>query len=206
MDAYFREVCARGGHDHDLIGSLLEARVDGEALEEAELLSFCTLLLLAGHITTVNLLTNAIWCLLPEHLAELRAEPARVPAAVEEVLRYMSPVQGLSRVATRRTLINGIEIKAGERVVAWIASANRDERAFPDPERFDPRRQPNPHLSFGVGIHFCLGAPLSRLEARVALEELTQALPDLRVSEDDSPELRAGVLMGFTRLPVAAHP
>ncbi|MFN7145977.1 MAG: cytochrome P450, partial [Myxococcota bacterium] len=140
MDAYFADICRRGPPDRDdLLGALLAGKVDGVPLEQGEILSFCSLLLFAGHITTVNLIANATYCLLafPRALDALHRAPAGIPDAIEEVLRYMSPVQAMSRVATAPAEVGGVAVRAGDRVVAWIASANRDERVFDAPDRFD---------------------------------------------------------------------
>lgn len=208
MDAYFAEICRRGPPDRDdLLGALIAGKVDGVPLEEGEILSFCALLLFAGHITTVNLIANATYCLLghPDALDALHRDPAGVPDAIEEVLRYMSPVQAMSRVATGPAEVGGVGIRAGDRVVAWIASANRDERVFDAPDRFDITRRPNPHLAFGAGVHFCLGAWLTRLETRVALERLLTPLRHLRQSDADPPLLdETALLMGVSRLTLEA--
>lgn len=156
----------------DLISALAAAEVDGQRLADEEMVGFVSLLLLAGHITTTVLLGNSVLCLSehPEAVAALRADPGRLPAAIEEVLRYRAPLAPMTRRTTREVEIGGRAVPPGEIVVTWLSSANRDERVFPDPDRFDFRRKPNPHLSFGHGIHFCLGAPLARLETRIALE------------------------------------
>ncbi|MFF4037018.1 cytochrome P450 [Streptomyces sp. NPDC001816] len=156
----------------DLISALATAEVDGQRLADEEMVGFVSLLLLAGHITTTVLLGNSVLCLSehPEAVAALRADKSLLPVAIEEALRYRAPLAPMTRRTTREVEIGGRAVPAGEIIVTWLSSANRDERAFPDPDRFDFRRNPNPHLSFGHGIHFCLGAPLARLETRIALE------------------------------------
>ncbi|WP_406274783.1 cytochrome P450 [Streptomyces sp. NBC_00191] len=156
----------------DLISALAAAEVDGQRLADEEMVGFVSLLLLAGHITTTVLLGNALLCLgeHPEAVAALRADPGQLPTAIEEALRYRAPLAPMTRRTTREVEIGGRGVPAGEIIVTWLSSANRDERAFPDPDRFDFRRNPNPHLSFGHGIHFCVGAPLARLETRIALK------------------------------------
>jgi cytochrome P450 len=158
----------------DLLTRLIQAEVDGERLTQDEILGFFQLLLLAGSETTTNLINNAFVCFMdnPDQLDRLRRTPELLPSAIEEVLRYRSPLQWMYRVTTRDTHIHGKIIPAGKLVLIWMGSANRDPKQFADPDRFDITRNPNPHLAFGNGIHFCLGAPLSRLEGRVALTEL----------------------------------
>jgi cytochrome P450 len=203
MDAYFRRASAGRSGAPDLLGTLVDARVDGAGLNEPELLAFCGLLLLAGHITTVNLITNAVYSLLehPDVLDAVIADPALVPGVVEETLRTLPPVRGVGRVATRSVELGGVQVREGQRVIAWIAAANRDQRVFDAPDRFDPHRRPNPHLAFGMGPHFCLGAPLARLEARLALEALAPHLRDLALSTADPPRLvRSELLLGFSHM------
>ena len=164
----------RADPEQDLLTGLVEAEVDGERLSQEEILGFFQLLVVAGQETTSALLKNAVLCLLehPEQLARLRAAPGLLPQAIEEVLRYRSPLQWMMRTPRRDVELHGTVIPAGALVLPMIGSANRDPRRFPDPDRFDITRDPNPHLAFGHGAHFCLGAPLSRLEARIALGDL----------------------------------
>ena len=184
MGPYLLEITARRRREprDDLISALLAAELDGERLSDADLLSFTWLLLVAGNVTTTNLITNAIHTLLrhPRELRKLRDDLSLLPSAIEEVLRYRSPVQFMFRIAVRDVEMGGRTIKAGARVIALIGSANRDGAKFPHPSRFDITRSPNPHLGFGQGIHYCLGAPLARLEAKVALPLLLERLPNLR--------------------------
>lgn len=205
MDAWFAEECRRPGRADrdDLLGTLLSGRADGEPLSEGEVLSFCSLLLLAGHVTTVNLIANAAWCLLrnPDQLALVAGDRSSVPDAIEETLRFVGPAQEVVRVATHAVDLGGVEIAAGQRVLASIGSANRDERVFPDADRFDVRRHPNPHLAFGAGVHICLGAPLARVEGKVALDALIGPLTRLRTSREDPPRIDPdAALLGFSRL------
>lgn len=186
MDAYFRTVLdeRRAQPREDMISHLLAAELDGQRLNEDEILSFCALLLLAGHITTVNLIGNTMLCLLehPEAMAELRRTPALIPGAIEETLRYRSPVQFMVRAAAHDVELGGKRIGQDEFVIGFIASANRDETVFDHPDVFDIHRHPNPHLAFGYGIHFCLGAPLARLEGQIALRLLLARLPNLALA------------------------
>ncbi len=176
----------------DLLTRLVEAEVDGARLSDDELLGFFQLLLLAGHETTTNLIDNAVLSFLehPDQLARLRQSPALWPSAIEEVLRYRSPVQTMFRVTTRDAELRGQRIPAGSLVMPMIGSANRDAAQFADPDRFDVARDPNPHVAFGHGIHFCVGAPLARLEARVALPVLIERLPGLALASAEPWEPR----------------
>ncbi|WP_051173946.1 cytochrome P450 [Amycolatopsis orientalis] len=158
MGAYFREEFER---PEGIIGTLMTSD-----LTEDEVIDFCTLLLINGHETTKTLLVNAVLCLVSP------SKPADMRVAVEEVLRYLPPTGGTDRFVTRPTTLGGQELQPGQRVVAMITAANRDPAVFADPHTFDPNRKSNPHLSFGHGIHFCLGAHLARMEARIALTAL----------------------------------
>ena len=184
MSAYFLQMIEqrRRHAQDDLISALLNAQIDGVHLTQRELLGFCVLLLVAGNETTTNLIGNAVLCLdeHPDVMAELRADPALIPAAIEEVLRYRSPVQMMYRRAATDVTLDGRPIRAGQMIMAQIGSANRDAAQFPDPDRFDIRRTPNRHIAFGHGIHFCIGAPLARLESKIALTLMLERLPDLR--------------------------
>lgn len=184
LDRYFQGIVAqrRKMPWDDLVSDLLAARLDGEPLTNNEIIDFCVLLLVAGNETTTNLIGNAVLCFdeYPEALAEIRSDRALLPGALEEVLRFRSPVQRISRVPTTDTSIEGKQIKANQPVFLWIAAANRDEQQFPRAETFDIRRSPNRHLAFGNGIHICLGAPLARLESKVAFECLLERFPKLQ--------------------------
>jgi cytochrome P450 len=189
----------------DLISGLLAAQIEGQHLSLPELLGFCTLLLIAGNETTTNLLGNALLCLAerPEIWEQLRAMPTLLPQAIEEVLRFRSPVQSMFRVTTKQVSLHDQSIPAGASVVAWIGSANHDETHFERPETFDIERQPNRHLAFGYGIHFCLGAPLARLEARIALGALLERIGQLRPEPDVGLEpLQSSIVYGVRHLPV----
>jgi len=190
---------------NDMMSELLAAEVEGERLSMEDTISFCILLLLAGHVTTTNLLGQAIRCF-DEHpgaLEQVLKQPELMPGAIEEVLRYASPVWRLSRTTTTDVTIEGVTIPAHSMVFGWLASANRDERQFPEPERFDITRTPNRHIAFGHGMHFCIGAPLSRLETSIALPMMVEQLPDFHVIHDQPLELFEGrILFGFKHLPV----
>jgi len=185
-----RVIAARRTHAaDDLISRLATAEVDGERLDDREITRFCQLLLAAGTETTTNLIDNVMLCFVahPDQLARVRTDPALLAPAIEEVLRYRTPVQAMFRATTREVELEGTKIPAGKFVVAMIGSANRDPRKFADPARFDVTREPNPHVAFGHGIHFCLGAPLSRLEASIALGELLGRFTHFELASPDWP-------------------
>lgn len=194
----------RAHPQNDLMTALVEAEVDGKRLSEDELLGFCLLLLIAGHETTTNLLANSAVILArhPESRRELADNPNLVPSAVEELLRFDSPVQGLSRTLTRQVTLHGQDMAAGATVLLLFGSANRDDQAFPDADRFDIHRAPERQVALGRGIHFCLGASLARLEARIALQALLTRHRDLDVDLDSAIRLHSGPIRGFASLPV----
>ncbi len=176
MRSYLEELLGerRARPRDDLLTALGDACVEGERLTLDELLGFFELLLVAGHETTTNLVANAVLAFVehPDALAAVRADAGLLPTAVEEVLRLRSPVQTTFRVARRDIALGGADIPKGARVLPLIGAANRDPSRFAAPERFDVTRDPNPHVAFGHGIHFCIGASLARLEARIALTDL----------------------------------
>ncbi len=188
----------------DLITGLIAVKEQGDVLSHGELVAMCNLLLVAGHETTVNLIAGGTLALLrhPDELERLRRDPSLARTAVEELLRYVPPVQWTGRVAAAELELGGRRILPRQSVVGVLAAANRDPEVFPDPDRLDVGRDPNPHLAFGRGIHFCLGAPLARLEAQVALPMLLAGFPDLRVAGEPEPRPTWN-LRGLARLPVA---
>jgi cytochrome P450 len=206
MTRYFSALLAerRRVPREDLITALSKAEVDGERLSEHDLVSFCFLLLAAGQETTKNLIANFTLCLTdhPGLQGQLVQEPALMPSAIEEVLRYLPPVWFLFRETTTDVELAGKHIPAGQPVLAWLASANRDPAQFPQAEQFDVKREPNRHLTFGHGIHFCVGAPLARLEARVALPMMLEQLKDLRRVENIPIVIRSGLVFVIQNLPV----
>ena len=187
----------------DLLTKLAAAEVDGRELSHAQILAFFQLLLVAGTETTTNLINNAILCLVenPSQLARLREAPGLLPSAIEEVLRYRTPVQWTCRATVRDVEMHGRTIPAGALVLAIIGSANRDPRQFRDAHSFDIARDPNPHIGFGHGIHFCVGAALSRLEARIALSHLLERMEDFELRSSEPWEPRKP-LYGPARLPI----
>jgi cytochrome P450 len=202
---YFRELSAerRASPRPDLLSSLVAVSSDGgETLSETDLLATCVLLLVAGHETTVNLIGNGTLALLrhPDDLQRLRSDPSLVPSAVEELLRYDSPIQFSARVALTDAEICGERIEAGQVVLLVLGAANRDPSVFADPDRLDIDRRPAGHLAFGMGIHFCLGAPLARLEGQIALTALAKR--DLTLLEEH-PKYRENIILrGLESLPV----
>src|SRR2546425_152001 len=198
LEAYFvRLVEARRREPRDdLLSALVAAELEGSRLSFAELLAMLILLLVAGNETTTHLIGNAVLALLaqPEALAALRADPARVPAAVEEVLRVSSPVQMDPRLATREAQLHGVAVAAGEAVLCWLGSANRDEAVYEHAEVFDIGRERKPDVAFGFGPHYCLGASLATLEAEVALRVLLERTRRFRRVDDvpRSEERRVG--------------
>src|SRR5438034_740839 len=178
MNSYLAEMIEqrRVAPKDDLLTKLVAAEMDGEHLAQEEILGFFQLLVVAGQETTTNLINNAILCLIenPDQRELLEGRPDLLPSAIEEVLRYRSPLQWMMRTPKRDVELLGKLIPAGKLVLPMIDSANRDPRQFPQAGRFDITRDPNPHVAFGHGIHFCLGAPLSRLEARIALADILE--------------------------------
>ena len=194
-------------HD-DLASALIKAEESGDRLSKDELLAMVFLLLIAGHETTVNLIGNGMLALVedPEAMNRLRRDPLIIKTAVEELLRYTSPVFMLTeRYAREDVTIHGLTIPRGEMTLGVIGSANRDEGVFQEPNQLDLTRDPNKHLSFGQGIHFCLGAPLARLEAEIAINTLLRRIPELRLSvAPDSLRWRPSIMLrGLESLPIA---
>ena len=204
--AYFTDFLAdrRKNPREDLMSALANATVDGIGLTDEEVLGFCALLLVAGYETTTNLLGNSA-VVLAQHRQtrrRLAADRTLLGPAVEELLRYDSPAQGLSRTLTRDVTLHDTTMRQGEKVLLLFGSANRDERAFPDPDVFDIERTSEHQVAFGRGIHFCLGAALARMEARIALDALLDRVPDWEVDLESARRLRSGPIRGYTSLPI----
>ncbi|HEY6420617.1 MAG TPA: cytochrome P450 [Candidatus Binataceae bacterium] len=191
----------------DLVSGLVAAHDEAEALNAAELLQFVVLLLLAGNETTTNLIGNGMLALgrHRDQLERLRKNPELMPKAIDEMLRYDGPVQATFRTATRDTMVGGTEIKSGTGAFVIVAAANRDPAQFADPERFDITRDPNDHLAFGEGIHYCLGAALARMEGAIAIGAALDRFPRLRLKDPEAPLLYKGsyFLRGLARLDMA---
>jgi cytochrome P450 len=210
MLAYLREHCRdRRAHPReDLISKLAGVEADGERLTDEEVVNFSFVLLIAGHITTTALLGNTVLCLdeHPEVLTELRADRSLVPAAIEEVLRYRSSFTQVGRITTTETELAGQVIPADVIVTPWLLSANRDEREFTDPDRFDIHRADHHHVAFGHGIHFCIGQLLARLEARVAVGVLLDHYTEIRLNPEVPLEFYGRGIFAAKNIPVMVRP
>jgi cytochrome P450 len=206
MEAYLNARIAerRAQPRDDLLTRLVESAIDGERLTDEEVGNFTALLLLAGHVTTTMLLGNVLLCLddAPGVYERVRADPSLVGPLLEEVLRLRPPFPRVVRVTTADVEVAGTVIPADSIVWAWVVSANYDEREFADPARFDLHRKGGAHAAFGHGIHFCLGAPLARLEGRIALELLFERFEHLRVTPGAEVPFHAGGVFGVQQLPV----
>jgi cytochrome P450 len=206
IGAYFHGLVEqRSGSDgDDLVRRLLGARHHGERLSDLEVVALCTALVFGGHETTVNLIGNGMLAVLrnPEQLERLRSEATPIDGAVEELLRFDSPAQLISRSVIADFEWRGRTLRRGDSVLAGLGAANRDPEVFADPDRLDLGRQPNPHLAFGLGTHFCPGAQLTRIEARAAIPALLRRFPKLRLGSSEPLRRPTAVLRGLERLPV----
>jgi cholest-4-en-3-one 26-monooxygenase len=209
MWMYANEVAEarKGNSGDDFVSVLMNAEVDGARLTEMEFDAFFLLLAVAGNETTRNLISGGMLALIehPEQRARLIADPSLIPSAVEEMLRWVTPVMHFRRTATCDTELRGVKIKENDKVVIFYSSANRDESIFPDPDHFDVGRTPNEHLAFGIGQHFCLGANLARLEIRVIFEELLRFYPAIELAGPVR-RLRSNFINGFKEIPVRLGP
>jgi cytochrome P450 len=206
--AYLKQLIAArrkkpGDYESDVLTRLIQGEKDGERLSEKELLHQCIFMLNAGHETTTNLIGNGTWLLLthPEELARLRADPALVPSAVEEMLRYEGPIQLNNRRLTAPMTLGDKELPAGTSITIGIGAANRDPAQFADPEKFDVARKPNRHLAFGQGDHACAGMNVARMEARVAFSRLLPRFPNLQLAGEPERDRRIR-FRGFKHVPV----
>ena len=204
---YFRKLIAERRRDprDDILSALIAAEEEGDKLSEPELISISRLILIAGHETTVNLIGNGVLQLLrhPDQLAKFAADPSLARGVVEETLRCDPPVQFDGRLCIESTEVAGARIEAGTFVLMLLGAANRDPAKFDDPETYDITRNDDRHLAFGYGIHFCLGAPLARVEGEIALRTLTQRFKNLRLLADPPPYKEMITLRGLESLPVS---
>jgi cholest-4-en-3-one 26-monooxygenase len=193
--------------DTDLVSVLMDGEVDGDKLSEVEFDSFFLLLTVAGNETTRNLISGGMLALLqnPDERARLLRDPTLLRTAVEEMLRWVSPVMYFRRTVTHDTELHGQPLRENDKVTLWYGSANRDEDVFPHADRFDVGRTPNEHLAFGLGHHFCLGANLARLEIQIMFEELLRRLPDMEL-DGRVERLRSNFINGIKRMPVRFTP
>jgi cytochrome P450 len=206
-DYFTDEIERRRAHPGpDLVSALVAAHDEGEVMSAADLLSFITLLLLAGNETTTNLIGNGTLALgrNPDQFDALKGNPAMLPRAIEEMLRYDGPVQSTVRFAKEAVSLGGTEIPAGALALMIVAAANRDPAQFKDPQKFDITRDPNEHVAFGEGIHFCIGAPLARMEARITFEAMLERFPRLRLKDPAMKPVYKGsyFLRGLESLPL----
>jgi cytochrome P450 len=219
MDDYFNKIIDKRTTtpQSDLISNLIKVEADGHHLSREEILAFCSLLLIAGHVTTVNLIGNMILSLLqnPQEFDKLKKDrsspPSLILSTIEETLRYRSPIQAISRITAREITIGGQKIPSGQDIIAMIGSANHDESVFPDPEKFDISRIPHGHfhVGFGHGIHFCLGAPLARLEGNIVLKIILDRLQDLELDESKKEAIKplpSFAIHGVSHLPLRFTP
>lgn len=210
LNDYFAKIIAQRRKDpkDDLISLLLTAEIEGQKLNDKEILGFSILLLAAGNETTTNLITNAVRRLTEDQQMQqqLREQPELISSYIEEVLRFYPPIQAIGRVATSDIEIGGKQIKVGDQVVSWVAAANRDEAKFTDPDIFIVDRKPNAHLAFGFGIHFCLGAPLARLEGQIALRTIVERMEEIRfVSDTQLSYIQSPFVYGVKQFPITFH-
>jgi cholest-4-en-3-one 26-monooxygenase len=205
MYAYAQKLAAerRVRPADDLVTRLIDAEIDGERLSEHEFNSFFLLLMIAGNETTRTATTHGAHLLIehPEQRQRLLADPSLIPTAVEEILRFESPLLHFRRTAMQDTEIRGVEIREGDKVTMWYPSANRDAAIFRYPSTFDVERAPNPHLAFGIGEHSCLGASLARLEMNVVFQELLQRFPDMQLAGEPK-RLRSNFINAIKYMPV----
>ena len=199
LNSYLYELIARRRlkPEDDLTSKLIAADVDGEHLTDRDIVGFCELLLIAGNGTTTHLIGNMMLALLqfPDQFVKLRADTSKLPAAIEEALRFYSPALQVLRSAKQDYQIGGQTIPAGARIFPMLASANRDDGKFPNPDTFNIDREANQHIAFGNGIHYCIGAPLGRLETRVAFTAILNRLHNIALAPDSVPTLNPGLLI-----------
>jgi cytochrome P450 family 142 subfamily A polypeptide 1 len=199
----------RDNKSDDLVGTLVHAEIDGDHLDESSLIYETLLILIGGDETTRHVLSGGMYELLthPDQFALLASEPGRRQLGIEEMLRWVSPIKNMARTATRDVELHGRTITEGQKLLLLYPSANRDERNFEEPERFDVTRTPNDHMAFGFGAHFCLGNRLARLELATMLDRLFERLPDLALATDvEPPKRNANFVSGIESMPVTFTP
>jgi cytochrome P450 len=203
---YFTEMIAdrKKRPRDDLTCALLAAEIDGDRLSDREIIGFLFLMVVAGNETTTKLLGNALYWLWrnPSERERLRADPTLVPRWVEETLRYDNSTQALARLVAQDIELHGQKLREGDRVVLLLGAGNRDERVFPDPDRYDLLRDTSASLAFGQGVHFCLGASLARLEGRVALEEVWKRIPHYEIDPAGLVRVHSVNVRGFAAVPI----
>ncbi len=208
--AYFHELVAEREKQprDDLTGALLEAEIEGDRLSPREILGFLFLMIVAGNETTTKLLGNAVYWISknPGEREKLRSDPGLIPRWVEETLRYDGSTQALARTLARDVELHGEKLREGDRLVVLLGSANRDERAWEDPDRYDILRNTNAMLSFGYGAHFCMGAALARLEGRIVLEEVQRRLGDFEIFPEKLVRIHSINVRGFASMPIEFSP
>jgi cytochrome P450 family 142 subfamily A polypeptide 1 len=196
------------GTDDDLVGVLVNAGEGDDRLDHDSLIHETLLILVGGDETTRHVITGgmqALWAN-PDQLARLRDDPSLLPVAVEEMLRWVTPIKNMARTTTKDADVSGTSIPAGAELLLLYPSGNRDEEVFVDPQTFDITRSPNPHIAFGFGAHFCLGNQLARLELKVMFEQLMSRLPDLALADSDLTRRASNFISGFEKMPVTFTP
>jgi pimeloyl-[acyl-carrier protein] synthase len=208
LTEYFRQLVAtrRRQPGDDLLSALVAAEDQGDRLTEDELLATCVLIFFAGHETTVNLIGTGMLVLLrhPDQLAKLRSEPSLIQTAVEELLRFDGPVQRTGRVVQEDVELGGVALRRGDRISAYLGGANRDPDHFAEPDRLDITRTENQHLAFGGGIHYCVGAPLARVEAQLAINTLLRRFPNLTLPDAEPAWRQNALIRGLVALPLTS--
>jgi cytochrome P450 family 142 subfamily A polypeptide 1 len=192
----------------DLMGILVDSEIDGERLKDEELIQESLLILIGGDETTRHVITGGMQALVenPDQRRKLIDDPSKIPTAVEEMLRWVTPIKNMNRTALHDCVLRDQKIREGEKVLLLYQSGNRDERVFDQPKSFDVERSPNDHVAFGgYGTHFCLGAPLARLELRILFEELLRRLPDMEI-DGDLPLRPSNFIVGIEQMPVRFSP
>ncbi len=204
---YFRRLAVERRKDpgNDILSALLAAEEQGDALTGEEMVANCVLIVFAGHETTTNLIGNGLLALLrnQDQLRKLKDDPSLMTSAVEEMLRYDSPVQFAARVAREDLEIGDQKIEKGQYISLILGAANRDPERFPDPDRFDITRRDNRHVAFGYATHFCLGSPLARLEGQIALSTVLRRMPELKLEVENPPWRSNIALHGLQSLPIS---